>query len=108
MPTPKPPYPAAFRQQIVELVHAGRSPSQLVREFGCNASSIHAWVKRAGGGVSASAFDTGAPLSPKERQELLDLRCKFAKVKQERDILAKATAWFAAKSEKTFTPSTNS
>ena len=34
MPTPKPPYPAAFRQQIVELVHTGRSPSELAREFG--------------------------------------------------------------------------
>jgi hypothetical protein len=24
MPTPKPPYPAEFRRQMVELVHAGR------------------------------------------------------------------------------------
>ena len=37
MPTPKPPYPAAFRQQMVELVRAGRSVSDLAREFGCNA-----------------------------------------------------------------------
>ena len=28
MPTPKPPYPAEFRQQMVELVHAGRTPAQ--------------------------------------------------------------------------------
>ena len=42
MPTPKPPYPAAFRQQMVELVRAGRGISDLAREFGCNASSIHA------------------------------------------------------------------
>ena len=49
MPTPRPPYPAAFRQQMVELARAGRSVSELAREFGCNASSIHAWVKAAGG-----------------------------------------------------------
>ena len=41
MPTPKPPYPAAFRQQMVELVRAGRGVTELAREFGCNASSIH-------------------------------------------------------------------
>ena len=40
LPTPKPPYPAAFRQQMVELVRAGRGVSDLAREFGCNASSI--------------------------------------------------------------------
>ena len=44
MPTPKPPYPAAFRQQMVELVRAGRGVTELAREFGCNASSIHHWV----------------------------------------------------------------
>ena len=26
---PKPPYPQAFRQQMIELVHAGRKPSEL-------------------------------------------------------------------------------
>ena len=44
MPSPKPPYPAAFRQQMVEWVRAGRGVTELAREFGCNASSIHHWV----------------------------------------------------------------
>ena len=38
----KPPYPAAFRQQIVELAMAGRSPGQLSREFDVSAQSITA------------------------------------------------------------------
>lgn len=108
MPTPKPPYPAAFRQQMVELVRAGRGVSDLAREFGCNASSIHAWMKAAGGADGNGATSTDAPLSVNERQELIELRRKFRQVQQERDILAKATAWFAAKSEKTPTSSTNS
>ena len=108
MPTPRPPYPAAFRQQMVELVRAGRSVSDLAREFGCNASSIHSWVKAAGGLDGSGATSIDAPLSMNERQELIELRRKFRQVQQERDILAKATAWFAAKSEKTPTPSTNS
>ena len=108
MPTPKPPYPAAFRQQMVELVRAGRGISELAREFGCNASSIHAWVNAAGGLDGSGTTSVDVQLSMNERQELVELRRRFRQVQQERDILAKATAWFAAKSEKTSTSSTNS
>ncbi len=38
----KPPYPAAFKQQIVELFQAGRSQSELAREFDVSAGSIAA------------------------------------------------------------------
>jgi transposase len=113
MPSPKPPYSAAFRQQMVELVRAGRSISELTREFGCNASSIHAWVKAAGGLDGAGANSIDAPLSINERQELQELRGKFKQGQMARDILAKATAWFAVvselrESEKTSISSTSS
>ena len=102
---PKPPYSDQFRQQMIELVKAGRKPRELAKEFGCHETSITHWVRRAGGmAVPAQA----APLSSDERRELIELRRKFRQVQMERDILAKATAWFAGKSEKTFTPSTNS
>jgi transposase len=42
---PKPPYPAAFRQQMVELVAACRRPSELAKEFGCHETSILSWVR---------------------------------------------------------------
>ena len=109
MPIPKPPYPAAFRQQMVELVRAGRGVTELAREFGCNTSSIHHWVKAAEcseGGGAAGGSD--APLTASERQELQELRRKLRQVQLERDILAKATAWFAGKSERTSTTSSNS
>lgn len=48
------------------------------------------------------------PLSVAERQELIELRRRLRQVQMERDILAKATAWFASKSEQTSTTSTNS
>jgi len=108
MPTPKPPYPAAFRQQMVELVRAGRGVSELAREFGCNASSIHAWIRAADPLDGGTPIDQVKPLSASERQELVELRRRFKQVQQERDILAKATAWFAAKSEKTSSTSTSS
>lgn len=108
MPTPRPPYPAAFRQQMIELVRVGRKPSDLAREFGCNVSSIHAWVRAAGGVDGSGATSCDTPLSMNERQELIELRRKLRQVQMERDILAKATAWFAGKSEKTSMSSSNS
>lgn len=103
----KPPYPEAFKQQIVELAMAGRTPAELSREFSVSAQSITAWVARA-------AADAGKPvrgkdvLSAAERDELVRLRRQVRQLQQERDILAKATAWFAAKDGKTSVGSTNS
>jgi transposase len=47
-------------------------------------------------------------LSTAEREELARLRRQVRQLQQERDILAKATAWFAAKDGKTSIGSTNS
>ena len=110
MPTSRPPYPAEFREQIVELARAGRGLKQLSREFGVSANSIRNWVQQADGqaprGMPRSADST--PLSAAERQELIELRRRLKQVQMERDILAKATAWFAGKSEKASTTSTDS
>ncbi len=103
----RPPYPAAFREQIIELARAGRSPAELAREFGCTAQTIANWLAQA-------ARDRGKPLPGKEglssieREELVRLRRENRQIKLERDILAKATAWFAGKSERTSTTSTGS
>ncbi len=107
MPKSRPPYPAEFRQQIVELFHAGRSPQELSREFGCSTQTIVNWVGQA-------AIDAGKPLLGKpglttaEREELARLRRQVRQLQMERDILAKATAWFAGKSGGTSTSSSNS
>jgi transposase len=108
MPKTKPPYAQGFRDQMVELVRSGRNPSDLSKEFGCHVTSILSWVRKAGGsGATMLPADVSA-LNAQERQELIELRRKLRQVQMERDILAKATAWFAGKSEKTFTPSTSS
>ncbi len=91
-----PPYPQEFRQQLIELVHVGRSPEDLAKEFRCSAQSIRNWVAQA-------AIDKGKPVSGKqgltsaEREELARLRRQVRQLQMERDILAKATAWFAGK-----------
>ena len=97
MPKSQAPYPAEFRQQMVELVRAGRNPEELSREFGCTAQSIRNWV-------AEDAVDRGKPprgkvgaLTSAEREELSRLRRQVKQLQMERDILAKATAWFAGK-----------
>lgn len=101
----RPPYAAAFREQIIELFRSGRSQSELAREFSITPATIANWVARA-------AADEGKPMPGKdvlttaEREELIRLRRENRRLQTERDILAKATAWFAGQSEKTFTPST--
>ena len=103
--TPKPPYPQAFRQQIIELARAGRKASELAHEFGCHKTTINAWLRQASGLPTPVQ---AVPLSNDERRELIELRRQLRQVQLERDILAKATAWFAVKSEKTSTASTSS
>lgn len=103
---PKPPYSAQFRQQMVELVQAGRNPNELAREFGCHVTSILSWVRKARLNLPAGDTTSAQPLGASERQELLELRRKVRQLQMERDILSKATAWFANKSEPTLTAST--
>ena len=102
--TPKQPYPAQFRQQMIELVRAGRKPGELAKEFGCHATSIMNWIRQADEASGTAPSQPGA-LSASERQELIELRRKLRQVQMERDILAKATAWFANNGDKTSTPS---
>jgi transposase len=96
MPKSHAPYPVEFRQQLIELVRAGRTPAALSREFACSAQSITNWVAQA-------AIDKGKPLPGKEglssveREELARLRRQVRQLQMERDILAKATAWFAGR-----------
>jgi hypothetical protein len=46
MPTPKPPYPAAFRQQLVELVRAGRGVGTLASMVRRNCRNSLLWCLR--------------------------------------------------------------
>jgi transposase len=91
MPRSRPPYPPEFRQQLVELVRAGRTPEELAKEFEPSAESIRNWVKQAdrNDGLRADG------LTSAEREELARLRRENRQLKQEREILSKAAAWFA-------------
>ena len=90
-------YAPEFRRQMVELVRAGRSPGELAREFGPTSWSIANWAKQAE--RDAGRGDGG--LTTAEHQELVQLRRENRKLKEEREILSKAAAWFATTSTAT-------
>ncbi|SOE87698.1 Transposase and inactivated derivatives [Burkholderia sp. YR290] len=87
------PYPAEFRAQLVELVNAGRTPEELAEEFEPTAQTIYNWVAQ----VGRDAGTRHDGLTTAEREELTRLRRKVRQLELEleREILAKAAAWFA-------------
>ena len=91
MPRPRKPYPSEFREQLVALVRAGRTPEDLAREFEPTAQSISNWVAQA----DRDAGRRPDGLTTTERAELTQLRRETRQLKLERDILSKAAAWFA-------------
>ena len=86
----EPPQPE-FCRQVVGLVHAGRTPEELVYEFGPTAQSIRDWVAQ--WERNAGRGDGG--LTTAEREELSRLRRENRQLRLEREILSKAAAWFA-------------
>ena len=91
MPKSHRPYPLEYRQRIVELVRAGRSPESVAREFEPTAQCIRNWVRQ-------TDRDEGRRrdgLTTDERTELQRLQRENATLREEREILKKAAAWFA-------------
>ena len=91
MPRTRNPYPTEFRDELVALARAGRSVESLAREYEPCAATIHDWVKQAG--VDDGERDDR--LTSADMEELRQLRKEVRQLRQERDILSKAAAWFA-------------
>ena len=88
-------YAPEYRQRMVELVRAGRCPEELAREFQTSSQSIRNWVAQAD-------RDEGRRrdgLTTAEREELTRLRRENRILREEREILSKAAAWFATETD---------
>ncbi len=93
----RPPYSPEFRQQMVELVRSGRTPSELACEFEPSAQAIGTWVRQAMKDEGPSPDG----LTGDERAELRRLRQENKRLRIEREILSKAAAWFARETDAT-------
>ena len=91
MPKSRRPYPLEYRERVIELVRSGRSPESLAKEFEPTAQCIRNWVRQAD--RDAGRREDG--LTTDERSELQRLRRENATLREEREILKKAAAWFA-------------
>lgn len=86
-----PPYPQEFRDRVLSrLAEPGVTVDQVAREFGINRNSVRNWKRQ------RPDPDTGRPAAGEDRDtELRRLRAENARLREERDILKKAAAFFA-------------
>jgi transposase len=85
-----------YKAEVVKMVSdGGKSIGELARDLGVTDSGIRAWVERAK--VDAGSGPPGV-LTTAERQELAHLRRENHQLRMEREILKKATAFFAKES----------
>jgi transposase len=87
---PRKTYTPEFKAQLVALVRAGRTPESLAHEYEPSAPTIRDWVAAA----------TESPVVDKDAR-IRDLERKLAIAEEEKEILKKAAAWFAAESTST-------
>jgi transposase len=95
MPKTRPAYPPEFRREAVQMLRAGRTPRELAESLGVSEQTLRNWRRQAQ--VDRHERDDG--LTTGERDELRRLRRENVRLKQERDLLKRAAAFFAAETE---------
>jgi transposase len=83
MPKSHRPYPAEYRQRIIDLVRKGRTPEDLARQFEPSAQCIRNWVRQA----DRDAGRRQDGLTTEEQDELRRLRRENRALREEREIL---------------------
>ena len=96
VPKTRPAYPDEFRREAVQMLRAGRTPRELAESLGVSEQTLRNWRRQ--DQVDRHERDDG--LTSDEREELRRLRRENARLKQERDLLKRAAAFFAAENER--------
>ena len=86
-----------YKAETVRLIQrSGKGIGQMALELGIGDTALRRWVAQAE--IEAGRGPAGA-LKRSEREELVDLRRENQRLRMEREILKKATAFFAKESE---------
>jgi transposase len=92
MPKSKPPYPPEFRREAIRLARTnGKTHAEIARELGMSTETLRQWLKQAD--VDEGKRSDG--LTTEEQEELRRLRRENRILREEREILVKAAAFFA-------------
>jgi transposase len=94
VPRTRPAYPPEFRREAIELLRAGRSPSELAESLGVSQQTLRNWRRQ--DQIDRRERDDG--VTTDERAELARLRRENQRLRQERDLLKRAAAFFATES----------
>jgi len=86
-------YTLEFKQEAVRLVESGQTMAAAARSLGVVEQTLGNWIKLHRAGTLKGA--SGRPQVTAEQMEISRLRAELARVTMERDILGKATAFFA-------------
>ena len=90
-------FSAEYKAETVRLIQrSGKSIGKIALELGISETALRRWVEQAE--VEAGRGSEGA-LKRNEREELVELRRENRRLRLEREILKKATAFFAKESE---------
>jgi transposase len=95
MPRSRPPYPPEFRREAVQMVRSGRSVKDVAESLGMTPQSLRNWVRQ----EQLDQHERDDGLTTDEREELRRLRRENVRLKQERDLLKRAAAFFASETE---------
>jgi transposase len=94
----RPPYPPEFRLEAIRLMRSGaRTPRQLAAELGCTEQTLRNWRRQ----DEADRGERADLLSSEERARLRELERENRVLRQEREILKRAAAFFARESDRT-------
>lgn len=85
-------YTDEFKAGALRLVAEGRSPASVAADLGVHSSTVYNWVNQA---AVDGGHGTAGALTTDEKAELTTLRKENRVLKMEREILKKATAFFA-------------
>ena len=95
MPRTRPPYPEEFRREAVALIRSGqRTLPEASEGLGVSQQTLRNWLRR-------EDIDAGRAegVSSEEREELRRLRRENRALREEREILKKAAAFFVKENE---------
>jgi transposase len=95
VPKTRPAYPEEFRREAVQMLRAGRTPRELAESLGVSQQTLRNWRRQ----DQRDRHERDDGLTSDERDELRRLRRENARLKQERDLLKRAAAFFAAETE---------